>query len=35
MIDGMGTQFDPDMLLVFLNCREKLERYYSFIRENG
>ena len=35
MIDGMGTQFDPNMLLVFLSCREKLERYYSFIRENG
>ena len=29
MIEGMGTQFDPHMLLVFLNCREKLERYYS------
>ena len=30
MEEGMGTQFDPNMLLVFQNCREKLERYYSF-----
>ncbi|MCR4876060.1 MAG: HD domain-containing protein [Clostridiales bacterium] len=32
MVDRMGTQFDPRMLLVFLNCQDKLERYYSFIR---
>ena len=31
MIGGMGTQFDPGMLLVFLNCQTKLEQYYSFI----
>ena len=32
MTEGMGTQFDPSMLLVFLNCRGKLEQYYSFVR---
>ncbi|MBO7662633.1 MAG: HD domain-containing protein [Clostridia bacterium] len=32
MVEGMGTQFDPNMLLVFLNCREKVEHYYAFIR---
>ena len=31
MREGMGTQFDPNMLLVFLSCQSKLERYYSFI----
>ena len=29
MVEGMGTQFDPNMHLVFLNCRDELERYYS------
>ncbi len=29
MVAGMGTQFDPNMLTVFLGCREKLEEYYS------
>ena len=29
MQEGMGTQFDPNMLLVFLSCRGELERYYS------
>ena len=29
MQEGMGTQFDPNMLLVFLSCREKLEQYYT------
>ena len=29
MQEGMGSQFDPNMLLVFLSCRSKLERYYS------
>ncbi len=33
MREGMGTQFDPGMLVVFLSCRSKLERYYSFIRD--
>ncbi len=28
MVQGMGTQFDPNMLSVFLGCREKLEAYY-------
>ena len=32
MQEGMGTQFDPNMHLVFLNCQKKLERYYSFLR---
>jgi HD-GYP domain-containing protein (c-di-GMP phosphodiesterase class II) len=35
MDEGMGTQFDPNMLLVFLNCREKLEHYYSFNRQDS
>jgi HD-GYP domain-containing protein (c-di-GMP phosphodiesterase class II) len=29
MQEGMGTQFDPNMYLVFLSCRETLENYYS------
>ncbi|MCR4675145.1 MAG: HD domain-containing protein [Lachnospiraceae bacterium] len=29
MTDGMGSQFDPNMLTVFLGCREQLEKYYS------
>ncbi len=29
MLEGMGTQFDPNMYGVFLDCREKLEKYYS------
>ncbi len=29
MCEGMGTQFDPNMRLVFLACRSKLEEYYS------
>ena len=32
MEEGMGTQFDPNMLLVFQNCRSKLERYYTLIQ---
>ena len=32
MQEGMGTQFDPNMYLVFLSCRSKLERYYSLVR---
>ena len=35
MVEGRGTQFDPNMLLVFLNCREKLEHYYSFSRQDS
>ncbi|MCR5544866.1 MAG: HD domain-containing protein [Lachnospiraceae bacterium] len=29
MTEGMGSQFDPNMLSVFLGCREKLEAYYK------
>ncbi len=29
MLEGMGTQFDPNMYNVFLDCREQLEKYYS------
>ena len=28
MIEGMGTQFDPELLPVFIGCRKKLEEYY-------
>ena len=28
MLEGMGTQFDPNMKSVFLGCREQLEDYY-------
>ncbi len=28
MIRGMGSQFDPNMLSVFLGCRGQLEEYY-------
>ena len=29
MREGMGTQFDPNMLVVFLSCQSLLEHYYS------
>ncbi len=29
MLEGMGTQFDPNMYMVFLDCRSLLEQYYS------
>ena len=32
MCEGMGTQFDPHMRIVFLCCRKDLEQYYSAIR---
>lgn len=32
MCEGMGTQFDPNMRIAFLSCREELEAYYSAIR---
>ena len=32
MCEGMGTQFDPNMRIVFLRCRKELERYYSAIQ---
>ncbi len=28
MLEGMGTQFDPNMYTAFLACREQLEDYY-------
>lgn len=34
MMEGMGTQFDPNMLLVFQSCRDKLERYYTFFGQD-
>ncbi|MER2143989.1 MAG: HD domain-containing phosphohydrolase [Eubacteriales bacterium] len=32
MQEGMGTQFDPNMHLVFLSCRSRLEHYYSLVQ---
>ncbi|MCR5109145.1 MAG: HD domain-containing protein [Lachnospiraceae bacterium] len=32
MVEGMGGQFDPNMLSVFLACREDLEKYYTKIK---
>ncbi len=32
MLQGMGTQFDPNMRTVFLNCCDELEAYYRNIR---
>ena len=32
MCEGMGTQFDPNMRIVFLRCRKELEDYYSRYR---
>jgi len=32
MCEGMGTQFDPNMRIVFLRCRKELEAYYAAIR---
>ena len=29
MREGMGTQFDPNMYIVFLSCQSRLEHYYS------
>jgi HD-GYP domain-containing protein (c-di-GMP phosphodiesterase class II) len=31
MYEGMGTQFDPNMRIVFQRCRKDLEAYYSAI----
>ena len=31
MNEGMGTQFDPNMRIVFQRCRKDLETYYSAI----
>ena len=32
MQEGMGTQFDPNMYLVFLSCKSELEHYYSSVQ---
>ena len=32
MDEGMGTQFDPNMRIVFQYCRKELEAYYSSIQ---
>ena len=32
MVEGMGTQFDPSMHVVFLSCLSRLERYYSAVQ---
>ena len=32
MNEGMGTQFDPNMRIVFQRCRRDLEAYYSSIQ---
>mgnify|MGYP002625415181 CR=1 FL=1 len=32
--EGMGTQFDPLLKECFIACREKLEEYYSSLKEN-
>ena len=32
MQEGMGTQFDPGMHIVFLSCRSDLVRYYSLVQ---
>ena len=32
MIEGMGTQFDPNMEKIFLECCDKLEAYYRSIQ---
>ncbi len=29
MLEGMGTQFDPNLRRVFLACKDRLEAYYS------
>lgn len=29
MCEGMGSQFDPQMLSIFTACRNKLEKYYT------
>ncbi len=34
MVEGMGSQFDPNMLSVFLGCRHELEEYYKDIQED-
>ncbi len=35
MLEGMGTQFDPNMMSVFIGCREELEKYYSVDGNKG
>ncbi|MCF0221130.1 MAG: HD domain-containing protein [Fibrobacter sp.] len=31
VLGGMGTQFDPELKECFINCRERLEAYYSSV----
>ncbi|MCR4842317.1 MAG: HD domain-containing protein, partial [Eubacterium sp.] len=33
MEEGMGSQFDPNMLSVFMGCRTRLEEYYAATRK--
>jgi HD-GYP domain-containing protein (c-di-GMP phosphodiesterase class II) len=35
MLEGMGTQFDPNMKAVFLGCREDMENYYRKMTEES
>lgn len=34
MIDGMGSQFDPNMLSVFVGCQNELEEYFRQIQKD-
>ena len=34
MIEGMGSQFDPNMLSVFVGCRQELEDYYMHLQND-
>ena len=34
MIEGMGSQFDPNMLSVFVGCRRELEEYYMHLQND-
>ncbi len=33
MLEGMGTQFDPNLRDAFMGCKPKLEKYYQAIRD--
>ncbi len=35
MLEGMGTQFDPNMKAVFLGCRKDMENYYRKMKEES
>lgn len=34
MVEGMGSQFDPNMLSIFLGCRHELEAYYMDLQDD-